>query len=258
MEEKQILINNLKTNYKIAGLGPVVLILHGWGGSSDSWLNVQEILVKNGYQVIVPDFPGFGKSENPPTPWGIKEYTDFVFNFVNQLKLDQIFLLGHSFGGRIAIRFTTLYPEKVKRLILSNSAGIKAKPDLKACLIFLLVKWGNALFKKKVLVEFKDYARNFLYFFLRKRDYVKANEFMKKSMKKVIEEDLLPDLPKIKNNTLIIWGNKDKMVPVKFAKVFKEKIKNSQLIVFPNVGHSPHLETPEKLAQTILDFLETD
>jgi len=256
MEEKQILINNLKINYKIAGKGPVVLILHGWGGSSDSWIKIQETLVKNGYQVIVPDFPGFGKSKTPALAWGIKEYTDFVFNFINQLKLDQFFLLGHSFGGRIAIRFTVLYPEKVKKLILSNSAGIKAKPDLKTYFIFFLAKIGNAIFTPKILARFKDSARNLFYIFLRHRDYAKADDTMKESIKKVLQEDLLPDLPKIKKDTLIIWGDEDKMVPLRFAKIFKEKIENSQLTIFPNVGHSPHLEVPEKLSQTILDFLK--
>jgi len=258
MQEKIIFINDLKVNYKISGLGPMILILHGWGGSSDSWLKVQEILAKNGFQVIVPDFPGFGKSETPLIPWGIKEYTDFVLDFVNCLNIDNFFLLGHSFGGRIAIRFTALHPEKVKKLILSNSAGIKAKPGLKIFFIFILAKIGNALFTPKILARFKNSARNFFYFFLRHKDYVKANETMRESIKKILEEDLLPDLSKIKTKTLILWGQKDKLVPVKFAKIFKEKVENSQLIIFPKIGHSPHLEIPEKLSQTILEFLKTN
>ncbi len=65
MEEKELLINNLRANYKIAGQGPAILILHGWGGSSDSWLKVQEILANQGYRVVGPDFAGFGKSKSP-------------------------------------------------------------------------------------------------------------------------------------------------------------------------------------------------
>ncbi|GAI38906.1 unnamed protein product [marine sediment metagenome] len=67
--EKTLSINNLKVNYKIAGSGPVILVLHGWGSSSDSWVDVMEILSGRGYKVICPDFPGFGKSQPPIQPW---------------------------------------------------------------------------------------------------------------------------------------------------------------------------------------------
>ncbi|HXK32096.1 MAG TPA: alpha/beta fold hydrolase, partial [Candidatus Paceibacterota bacterium] len=71
MKEVRVLINGLETNYKIAGSGPAILVLHGWGGSSDSWVKVQEILSEKGYQVIAPDFPGLGVSANPPIAWGV-------------------------------------------------------------------------------------------------------------------------------------------------------------------------------------------
>ena len=77
-------------------------------------------------------------------------------------------------------------------------------------------------------------------------------------MKKVLEEDLLPELPKIKTKTLIVWGDKDKMVPVKYAYLFKEKISDSRLEIFPKVGHSPHLEVPGLLSEKILNFLKNE
>lgn len=255
MEEKTILINDLEANFKIDGEGEPLLILHGWGGSSDSWIRVQEILAKEGYKVISLDFPGFGKSKTPPEAWGVKDFSDFVLNLTKKFGLQDFFLLGHSFGGRIATKFAVLYPEKIKGLILCDSAGIKQKWGLKERLIFYLAKIGNAIFTPAPLIRFKDKARNLFYIFLRHKDYAKADGTMKETIKKVLDEDLLTDLSQIKTKTLIVWGEGDKLVPVKHAYIFKEKIKNSEIIILPKIGHSPHLEIPEKLAEIVLGFL---
>ena len=260
MREEKILINGLEINYKIHSpliwkKDSCILILHGWGGTSDSWARVQKILAKKDYRVIVPDFPGFGKSKTPPEAWGLKEYSDFILNFIEAIGLKKFSLLGHSFGGRIAVKFAVTEPERVKGLILCDAAGIKPKPGLKTRLIFTLARIGNAIFTPKILARFKDSARNIFYIFLRKRDYVKADETMKETIKKVLREDLLPELPQIKSKTLLIWGEIDKLVPLKYGYIFKEKIINSELIILPKIGHSPHLEVPKKLAEIILDFL---
>lgn len=255
MKEEKTIINGLEINYKIAGEGPAILVLHGWGGASDSWLEVQRIVSEQGYKVICPDFPGFGKTPPPPEPWDIGDYTNLILNFTQKLGLDRFFLLAHSFGGRISIKFASQYPEKIKKLILCDSAGIKPKPGLKTRIIFWLARIGNAIFTPKHLIRFKDSARNLFYIFLRNRDYVKANGVMKETIKKIFAEDLLPELSKIKTKTLIVWGKIDRMVPLKYGYIFKEKIENSELEVLPKIGHSPHLETPRKLAEIILEFL---
>lgn len=260
MEEKEILIDNSKVNYKTAGDGPAVLILHGWGGSSDSWVKFQEIVSKGGYKVIVPDLPGFGKSISPQEPWGIQDFAEFILNFIKTAKnefVDPFYLIGHSFGGRIAVKFSGLYPEKIKKLILCDSAGIRPTPNLKTRMIILAAEIGNAVFSPQRLRIFRDGARNLFYAFLRRRDYVKAKGPMKETMKKVISEDLLEDLSKIKAQALIVWGEKDKMVPIKYALTFKEKIKNSELIILPKIGHSPNLEDPQKLAEVVIKFLKS-
>lgn len=256
MTEEKILINGLKVNYKIAGEGPAILVLHGWGGASDSWVKFQEILAKKGYKVIAPDFPGFGKTSPPPESWGIEDYSNLILNFTKKLGVGDFFLLGHSFGGRIAIKFTTKYPEKLKSLILCASAGIKPKPGLKTRIIYWMARIGNAVFTPKHLVRFKDSVRNLFYIFLRNRDYVKANGVMRETIKKVLSEDLLLDLSKIKTKTLIIWGEIDKMVPLKYAHIFKENIKDSKLEILPKIGHSPHLEVPEKFSEIVLSFIK--
>jgi len=141
-------------------------------------------------------------------------------------------------------------------LILVSSAGIKQKCGLKEKIIFQLAKIGNAIFSKNPLLRFKENARNFFYWILQIKDYSKAKGIMRETMKKIIGEDLLPELSKIKIETLILWGEKDKTLPLKYAFLFKENIKNSKLEILPKIGHSPHLEDPEKLAEVLISNLK--
>jgi len=262
-EEKKFLIKGLEANYKIRGAGRPILILHGWGGSSDSWISVQKFLAEQRFKVIVPDFPGFGKSKTPKKPWKVDDYVEWLKNFIIEIKkynggfAEPFFLFGHSFGGRIAIKFAVKYPEKIKSLILCASAGIKPEQTLKQKIFFILGRLGDYLFSQKPLIRFKDGARNIFYQIIRQRDYLKANGTMKETIKKILEEDLLDFLPKIKTKTLVLWGKLDKMVSLKYAYIMEEKIPNSQLIILPGIGHSPQLDVPEKLAKTIVQFLRS-
>lgn len=259
MTEEKLLINDLEANYKIAGKisgdGQQFLILHGWGGSSISWILVQKILAEKGFKVIVPDFPGFGKSKSPKEPWEVSDYVEWLKNFIEKMKIKKpFFLLAHSFGGRVAIKFSAKYPEKIKALILCSSAGIKPEKKLSTKIFYYLGRAGDYLFSRRPLLKFKDGARNTFYQIIRQRDYLKAKDTMRETVKKVLAEDLLKYLPQIKTKTLIIWGKIDRMVPIKYAYIMKEKIPNSKLIILPKIGHSPHLEIPEKFTEEILQF----
>ena len=255
MKEEKILVKEIETNYKIGGKGENLLILHGWSGSSDSWRKIIEILEIK-FRVICPDFPGFGKTKPPKIPWNLDDFVEWLGEFTGKLNLESFFLLGHSFGGRVAIKFSILYPEKVKKLILINSAGIKQDWGLREKIIFQASKIGNAIFSKNHFLRFKDGARNLFYRIARIKDYSKAKGVMRETMKKIVEEDLLPELPKIQNETLIVWGEKDRIIPLKYAFIFKEKIKNSKLEILPKIRHSPHLEDPEKLAEILFSNLK--
>lgn len=253
--EKQIFVNELKINYKIVGEGKPLLILHGWIGSSNSWVEVQEILAKADFKVICPDLPGFGKSQTPPIPWGNKDYCDFVLNFIGKLGFQEINLMGHSFGGGLAIEFATSHPEKLKKLILCATARIRYELNFYQKIIFNLARLGNYLFSKKPFKRFKDSAQNIFYYLIRQKDYTRVKGVMRETFKKVVAEDLTQKLSQIKTPTLILWGQKDKTVPLENAYLLREKIPQSILETIPNASHTPNLEFPEKLAEVILNFL---
>ena len=249
---EKISIKGIETSYRIVGKGRVVLILHGWGSSPDSWLKIEQTLKQRDFQVICPDFHGFGKSETPESAWNLDDYLAWTIEFIGSLKIDKLIVIGHSFGGRVAIKLSAKYPEKVEKLVLCGAAGIKPELTIKQKLVLGTAKIGNFFFFNRLL---KNAVRKIFYSFLSHKDYVKASPIMKETMRKILDEDLLLLLPQIKAETLLIWGERDKMVPLKYGRIMEKEIKNAELKVVPGEGHSPHKEAPEKTAKIILEFL---
>jgi pimeloyl-ACP methyl ester carboxylesterase len=259
IEEKEILIDNLKINYKIAGHGPAILILHGWGGSSHSWSKVQEILAQDNFEVICPDFPGFGKSQNPPKPWGIDDYVNFLSDFVRKLNLEKFFLVAHSFGGGLAARFLSYFPEKVKALILCNAVVIRPRKkfSLRRAIAVLLTKFSSPIFSisffKRTIYPL---ARKIVYKIAGTYDYYLTEGVMRETFKRIIKEDSKDYTSQIKVPTLIVWGKEDKILSLEDAILMKKLILNSKLEIIEKADHNPHRKAPEELAKIILKFLE--
>ena len=234
-----------------------ILILRGWGSSFKNWVDFINLLNNRGYKVYSPDLPGFGDTPLPSQPWSVDDYAKWVKEFCEKENLSQFFLFGHSFGGRIAIKFVVRYPEKIRGLILVNAAGVRREEnlDLRQKIILKISRIINFILAAPLFSWFSFPFRGLAYFLAGTRDfYLIKNPVMKETFKKVIAEDLSPFLPKIKIKTLIVWGEKDKMVPLKNAYLIKEKISNSTLKIISNIGHNPHREAPEKLAEIIGNF----
>ena len=100
----EILINNIKVNYIDEGKGTPVLFLQGWGTNIDLYYRVFD-KIKQKHRIIAMDFPGFGKTPEPDSAWNVDNYVDFLENFIEKMKLKKIVLMGHSFGGRVIIKF---------------------------------------------------------------------------------------------------------------------------------------------------------
>lgn len=255
MKKETAVIKNIKCAYKVIGEGSPVLILHGWGASLNAWEKVQEILSLKGYKVFCPDIPGFGESDAPLSAFSVEDYKDWAVAFMKFFNIDNFILVGHSFGGRISIKLSSEENSPVKKMVLCSPAGIRVNPDFKTDIILTFFGVGSTfldIFSPKFL---KNYLRRLFYFFIRKRDYVKARGIMRETMKLVVSEDLFPSLSKIKTETLIVWGKKDKMIPLRYAFVFEKEIKNSHLIIVEESGHSLNLDDPSRLAKEILKFL---
>ena len=251
-QETGILVQGKKTNEKIAGSSPVVLILHGWGSSSEAWLKVAEFLTQSGYKIIVPDLPGFGKNLSPESPWGIGEYVEWLNEFVKKNNLSRFFLLGHSFGGSLAVKFVLKYPQKIEKLFLVASSGIRKKTIKKK-----LFKRTAGLLKIFSFLPFYPLAKKAFYkIIIKKSDYPLAKGVMKETYLKVISEDISNYFNRISIPTIIIWGDKDDTVPVSNAYFINREIKDSKLIIIPGANHDLERKVPEILAEKIMNNLQ--
>ena len=252
-----------------------LVILHGWQSSKEKWQTVKQELQKrteNGsrcveIKVIIPDLPGFKKETQLDRVWDLDDYIKWLENFISENSktscpelAEGFYLLGHSFGGRMAIKFAVKHPEKLKGLILVSSAGIKPKQNIFYLTFLAVAKFVKSIFLKiPILKNSFPFFRNIFYkYILRKTDYLKAEKlpYLQETFKNIIKEDLREYFSKIKIPTLIIWGDKDRMTPLKDAYLMKEKIKGSELEIIKNVAHTPHLEKPEILAQKIMNFIK--
>ncbi len=230
-------------------------ILHGWQSSKEKWQKVADFLKGENLNVKVLDIPGFKPKTRLKKEWNLDNFVDW---FSKQTKEEKDFyLLGHSFGGRIAIKFASQNPERLKGLILVSAAGIKRVQFYKKFLSsasFLARK--AKIPEAPVVSNVWRFGRKVFYrLFLRRRDYIKAEGFLKETIKNILSEDLTEFLPIIKTKTLIIWGKKDKFIPLKDGKLMEGKIKNSRLDILDGVGHIPHIKAPNILAQKIKEFI---
>lgn len=237
-------------------MSDTIVILHGWGRGSKSFISLKNLLEGRGYSAIFFDLPGFGAAGPPPKPWSVSDYANFVLERIESQNLGKVCLFGHSFGGRIAIKFAANYPERLAGLILCDAAGVTPRPKLKIAAFSYLSKIGNWIFSSSFLKLLRESARRFFYFLLGGRDYYfLQNDVMRETFRKVIDENLAGYLPKIKTPTMIIWGKNDKITPLSDAYFINKNIAGSELKILDGVGHSPYAEAPNELAKLIDHFI---
>lgn len=250
-------IDGLRINYKVSGNGKNIILLHGWGGQIISFKLVHEYLEKH-FKTYSIDLPGFGESDMPSVPWGVNEYADLINKFIQKLNIDEPILLGHSFGGRICLYLASEYLININKVILVNSAGIKPKRGIK---YYFKVYTYKAVRKTLSLPLINKYTKNMIERARNKfgsSDYNNAPEIMKKTMIKVVNEDLKSLLPKIKSPVLLIWGENDTTTPVSDAKIMKKLIPDAGLVVFKNAGHFSYIDKLNDFLIVLNSFLKED
>jgi pimeloyl-ACP methyl ester carboxylesterase len=228
-----------------------VFILHGWAvdpHNAAKWQRFCAVLKTAGIQTEVLETPGLTTPLNEV--WQLQDFVDWLGGKLAGEK--RVFLLGHSFGGQIAIRFAAQHPEKVSELILIDSAGIRAfslKAKVKRAVFFAAAKIGKMFFRGESF-------RRLLYKLAQEKDYFSASPLLRKTMANVIETEVLEDLTKIQAKSLVIWGRNDTVTPLSHGEIFAEKIPNSTLKIIDNARHSPQFTHTDEVAKIVSAFVQ--
>lgn len=247
--------NTYSIYYEKYGSGnKTILILPGWGNTRETFKFIIEHFKKD-YKVYILDYPGFGNSIFPDYDLTIYDYTNIIRDFIKEENIVNPIIIAHSFGGRIATLMSAYYKDNIDRLILIDTAGIKHKKGLfqlfKLYLYKLLKKLKLFIPKRKKSLYLKRLINIF-----GSSDYKLLNNNMKNSFKNIVNENLKYYIQYIEQETLIIWGKKDKDTPLKDAKYMKKYIKNSSLVILKNATHYSYLNYPNLTNKLIQEFLD--
>lgn len=238
------LYNDYEINYELIGQGSYIVLLHGWGVDKETFRGVITKL-KDYYQVLSFDFIGFGKSSPPKAPFTLDDYVLSLEALLKYLHIKNPIIVGHSFGGRVALKFSLR--NHIKKLVLVSSAGIKHFSWIK------VLKIGKYKFLKRWYYLFSKQKYEALIYNSGSPDYKCLSGVMKKTMSNVISENLKKYLKKISVPTLIMWGYHDQVTPYTDAQIFKDNIKKSKLITFFKSGHFCYIDEKKKFVDAIIN-----
>jgi len=250
-----IRIEDISVNYIDEGEGDVILLLHGWGSNITLFRGIIETL-SPGHRVVAPDMPGFGKTPEPPEPWCVDDYVDFVMKFLDSLHIKEFSVLVHSFGGRVLFKMNARenLPYIIHKAVLIDSAGIMPKKTWKQRMGLRLYKMARWVMSTRVLhFLYPDAVEDMR----RKRgsaDYNNATPTMRETLVRVVNEDLKPLIGRMSCPTLLIWGDADTATPLTDARTMEGLIKDAGLIVCKGAGHYSFLEQPVKVHGALRAF----
>lgn len=219
------------------GPGTPIILMHGWGGSNVSFSGTYEYLCGLNRDVIAVDFPGFGSSDLPPADWGIGDYAACINSLVDALRLRKAIMVGHSFGGRVAVYLGD--KEWVESIVLIDSAGLKPR--------FSIVKAIKVFRYKRAKKAGKDLSS------FGSVDYLALPQSMRSVFVNVVNEHLDNRLKDISCPVLIVWGKRDRETPRYMARRFKRKIGDATLI-YLNGGHFAYVESSIKFNLILAEF----
>lgn len=244
----QMLIKDTNINYKFYNNNSSLnlIYLHGWGQNIEMMMPIAKPFIKK-YNVLIIDLPGFGDSEEPKEIWSIFDYADMVNKLADKLKMKKPIVIGHSFGGKIALIYG--YKYDVKKIV------ILASPYKKS------VK--NETIKTKILKKAKkipgiNKLENIVKKHIGSTDYRNASEMMRKILVSHVNTDITEDLKKIKCPVLGIWGTNDDAVNIEDGRNLKNIISNYGLVEYQKCTHYAYLENLGQTIKVLESFIESE
>ena len=247
IREETYNLGGVAMHYYCAGRrGTPIVLIHGLGSSAETWAALIPLLSKE-FLVYAPDMPGFGKTPLAPEGTNISTHVLYLERFLDALGYPRVTLVGNSLGGWIATRFAVEHPERVDRLYLLNSAGLRrenlhspyAEDRIAARHTLEYISGFSMPVPKFVLDAVVRNSQTPAYVgFIRGYDP---------------HEELDSVLADVQVPTTIIWGELDHLLPLTCAHDLHSGIANSELVFLPHVGHMPQIQVPVKVAHIIME-----
>lgn len=233
---------------------PLVL-LHGWGVTSEYLdpLRTEIMALNGGQSVYTFDVPGF--KQKIKSPYTLDDYVQWLDQELRTHNIKECVLGGHSNGGRISMAYAAAYPDRVKALVLIESAGIKRKTTLKKLVFLFFAKIGAFIFSLPGISRFKKRAERLLYRAAREEDYSNAYPALKETFKNMTNHDSLPDLQAYSGHVMMIWGAEDRSTPISDMYEFKQVAPQSKSYVFNDANHALPKTHPKEAAKSLLSFI---
>lgn len=273
MEGHFVEIQGLNIHYHDIGEGEPTLLIHGGGPGAGGYSNYSKNIgpLSGGRRVIVPDLPGYGRSDNqPPTATLPKMMADIVAGLMDKLGIERASFVGNSLGGATTLQFALDRPERARRLVLMGSAGgfsLFSPPPTEGFLRMWAFYDGEGPTLKKLrrvtdMLVFDpasvtdDLLEERLQ--VASRPDVIANPPLRMSVKPEPGRDIWQRLPELRHETLIIWGREDRVLNLDTAFPLLRLIKNAQLHVFPRCGHWAQWEKAEEFNALVTAFLDRE
>jgi pimeloyl-ACP methyl ester carboxylesterase len=233
IESLKLRVGDNQAHYLKAGSGPPVVLIHGGASDSSDWVYTMAAL-SHRYCLYAPDLIGFGLSDRNKDGYYLSDFTEFILGFMEALGLEQSVLVGHSFGGRLCLEIALSYPEKVRKLVLLDAAGLG-----KISTLGNIILTGFWVVRK--LLRLRQPFPKFLAREGEDTQWLCVNE-----------------LPKLSTPTLLIWKRLDPYLPLSIARRAKALIPGAHLAIMPGYGHAPHGQNRDAFNRLLLDFLDHD
>jgi len=227
---------------------PAIVFLHGWRSRASVWLPTARGLSLSS-DMYALDLPGFGASELPREAFGVGDYARVAEAFVRAHDIRRAVVVGHSFGGRVAIKLAASHPDFLKGIVLADSAGFLDATFTKKFMAHA-AKPFSPLMRRPAMQG----VRRAIYRMLGADDYVATPELTAIYLK-IINEDLTEDMKKIRVPALIVWGSRDRETPVSFAERMHGLIPGSEKIIVNGAGHFSFLDEPQQFIKAVRGFI---
>ena len=237
----KISIKDLNINYIQYGKGKDIVLLHGWGQNIEMMKPIGDNF-SDRFRITILDLPGFGESDEPKNTWKIDDYELLLEEFIEKLKIKKPIMIGHSFGGRLAIRYSAR--NTIEKLVLFGSPCIRVQEALP-----LKVRLLKSLKKLPGMDSIGEYMKKYI----GSRDYKAASPVMRQTLVEVVNEDLSKYAKEIEEPTLLIWGQNDTEAPVAEAKELEKIMIDAALIILPGT-HYAYLENLAQVVNILNNF----